>query len=58
MYRNGTADAISAGQRIQSILNAFGDDETEEGMRAELANAIRPFDQPLRANIAETLRRP
>ena len=44
MYRDGSPEAISIGQRIGSILNAFQDDESDEGMRAELANAILPFE--------------
>src|SRR6266498_340558 len=37
------AEAVESGLLIRSILNAFGDDNSEDALRLELGNAIRPF---------------
>ncbi len=43
VHRIGDADAQKVAHLIRSILNAFEDDETEDALRLELANAILPF---------------
>jgi hypothetical protein len=43
VYRTGDAEAQSFARQIRSILNAYEDDEVEDGMRRELANTVRPF---------------
>ena len=42
-FRSGDAQAQEVGRLIRSILNAYGDDSTDDAMRLELANAISPF---------------
>jgi hypothetical protein len=45
VHRDGDAIAAKLAHKVQSILFAFEDDECEAGMRRELANAIRPFEE-------------
>jgi hypothetical protein len=47
VYRVGDNQDQSAIQNVRAVLNAFDDDENEEGLRQELAAAIRPFEKPL-----------
>ena len=45
VHRSEDVQAQKSAHLIRSILNAFEDDETEQGLRQELANAVRPFAQ-------------
>jgi len=44
VYRLGDEDDRRAIHLVRSILNAFEDDQSENGLRRELAEALRPFD--------------
>jgi hypothetical protein len=43
VYQSDNADAQAMARLVRSILNAFEDDESEVGLRQELADAIYPF---------------
>jgi hypothetical protein len=42
-FQSADTQAQDAGRVIRAILNAYGDDASEENLRAELATAISPF---------------
>lgn len=43
IYRVGNGDAQNLAALIRSVLNAYEDDDSEAGLRQELADAIYPF---------------
>lgn len=43
IYRVGDADAQNLAALIRSVLNAYENDDSEAGLRQELAEAIYPF---------------
>jgi len=49
-YRRNDAAAVESVLSIRSIVNAFADDSSEDSLRRELANAIRPFVQQARVS--------
>lgn len=44
VYRSGDSDAIAAIQNVRAVLNAFENEDSEDGLRMELAAAIRSFE--------------
>ena len=44
-YQSRNLEAQRISRQIRSILNAFEDDENDRGLRLELANATRRFDE-------------
>jgi len=43
IYQMGDAEAQTVAHLIRSILNAYEDDQSDTGLRQELAEAIDPF---------------
>lgn len=46
VHRIGSQEEQQLAHMVRSILNAFEDDETEDALRSELENAVRPFASP------------
>jgi hypothetical protein len=50
IHKRADANVQDLAYRVRAILNAFSDEESESGLREELAEAVRPFAQPATGN--------